>query len=167
MIAMKDLTPDEGTTVGMAGRGIVYWVVGEQTGGAFALIEATLGPRRLGAPPHLHHREDEVICLLEGELMVQIGERVICARPGSVIFKPRGVFHTVWNPTMATARFLEFISPAGLEEYFMDLAGFLPEEAPPDGLMMMELAEGYEVESDMSRLPEILRHYQVESPALY
>jgi quercetin dioxygenase-like cupin family protein len=167
MNSVKDLSPDEGTTVEMAGRGIIYRIVGEQTGGAFALIEATLGPRRLGAPPHMHHREDEVTCVLDGELMVQVGERVICARPGSVVFKPRGVFHTVWNSTMGTARFLEFISPAGFEEYFSELARFLPVEGPPDVPMMIELARRYEVEFDMTRLPEILKHYEVEAPGLY
>jgi quercetin dioxygenase-like cupin family protein len=151
----------ERESVRVAGRGITYKVVGEETGGAFALLECTLEPGLLGAPPHMHHREDEVTCVLEGELMVQVGERVIYATPGCTIFKPRGVFHAFWNAGSTTARFLEFISPAGFEEYFQGLAAFLPADAPPDEAGMLEHCRQYEVEFRLDRLPEILERYEV------
>jgi mannose-6-phosphate isomerase-like protein (cupin superfamily) len=42
---------------------------GEQTGGAFTLLEAVV-PLGGGPPPHIHHLEDEVFVILEGELLV-------------------------------------------------------------------------------------------------
>jgi mannose-6-phosphate isomerase-like protein (cupin superfamily) len=147
--------------VQVAGQEITYKVVGEETGGAFALLECTLGPGLLGAPPHMHHREDEVTCVLEGELMIQVGERVIYATPGCTIFKPRGVFHAFWNAGSTTARFLEFISPAGFEEYFHGLASLQPAEGPPDIPGILEHARQYDVEFRMDRLPEILQTYEV------
>jgi mannose-6-phosphate isomerase-like protein (cupin superfamily) len=56
-----------------AGEGRSVWVVGdrytvkaagEDTGGAFALVEALVPPGG-GPPPHIHHREDEAFYVLE------------------------------------------------------------------------------------------------------
>ena len=43
------------------------------------------------------------------------------ARAGCVVFKPRGVFHAFWNPGVTTARYLDFITPAGFEECLQEL----------------------------------------------
>jgi len=151
----------DGTILQMAGREITYKVVGEETGGAFALLECTLAPGLVGAPPHMHHREDQVTCVLEGELMVQVGERVIYATAGCTIFKPRGVLHAFWNAGRTTARFLEFISPAGFEDYFHELALLMPVNGPSDVPGIVEHAHQYDVEFKMDRLPEILQKYDV------
>jgi mannose-6-phosphate isomerase-like protein (cupin superfamily) len=149
----------------VAGHGIAYKVIGEETGGAFALLECTLEPRRLGAPPHMHHREDEVTCVLEGELMIQVGERVVSATPGCTVFKPRGVFHAFWNAGSTPARFLEFISPAGFEEYFAGLTDLLPADGPPNVPGILDHARQYDVEFRMDRLPEILQQYDLATEA--
>jgi quercetin dioxygenase-like cupin family protein len=39
--------------------------------------------------------------VLEGEIQVQIGERLITAGEGTLITKPRGVPHAFWNATDA------------------------------------------------------------------
>jgi hypothetical protein len=109
----------------------------------------------------MHHREDEVTCVLEGELMIQVGERVVSATPGCTVFKPRGVLHAFWNAGSTPARFLEFISPAGFEEYFTGLADLHPADGPPDGPGILEHARQYDVEFRMDRLPEILQQYDV------
>ena len=43
-----------------------------------------------GPPPHIHHRVDEVYCLLEGELEVLNGDRTFMANAGSVFYIPKG-----------------------------------------------------------------------------
>jgi mannose-6-phosphate isomerase-like protein (cupin superfamily) len=163
MDQVKDLLPEEGTVVEMAGQTIRCRVIGEQTGGAMAVLEATLGPGLLCAPPHMHRREDEVLVVLEGEITVQVGERVIEATPGQFVFKPRGVRHAFWNPGTTTARYLEFISPAGFEEYFKELAPLFPADGPPDVPQAVELAWKYEVDFDLSRVPEILEQHGVKA----
>lgn len=149
--------------VEMAGQKIQCRIIGEQTGGAMAVLEATLGPGLLCAPPHMHRREDEVLVLLEGELMVQVGERVVRATPGEFVFKPRGVRHAFWNPGTTTARYLEFITPAGFEEYFRELAPLFPPDGPPDVPGAVELAWKYEVDFELSRVPEILKQHGVKA----
>jgi quercetin dioxygenase-like cupin family protein len=104
---------------------------GEETQGNFALVEHPIGPRALAAPMHTHRHEDEYTYVLEGEIGVQIGEEVRVARPGDLVFKPRGMPHAFWNAGDAPARALEIISPAGFERYFAELAPLFPRQPRP------------------------------------
>ena len=85
------VAPGEGKLVWLQGLGVRFLVDGEQTGGRFALVEHPLQPRALGAPLHTHESEDEISYVVEGEVGVQVGERVQVAGPGAVVFKPRGI----------------------------------------------------------------------------
>jgi uncharacterized cupin superfamily protein len=63
--------------------------------------------------------------VLEGRFGVQLGDEVLEAGPGDLVFKPRGVPHAFWNAGDEPARLLELISPAGFENYFRELAPLL------------------------------------------
>lgn len=65
-------------------------VAGEQSGGLFSLIKM-LYPAGRVVPRHIHHREDELFYLMEGELEMRVGERTIQAKAGTTIFAPRGI----------------------------------------------------------------------------
>jgi mannose-6-phosphate isomerase-like protein (cupin superfamily) len=69
------------------------------------------GPRRLIAPPHVHHKDDEAWYVLEGTLRVQVGEKEVEARAGSGVLAPRGTAHTYWNPNAEPARYLLIMTP--------------------------------------------------------
>jgi len=47
------LPPQEGKSVWLAGLGVDFKISGEQTGGAFSVVEHPIEPGRL-VPPHLH-----------------------------------------------------------------------------------------------------------------
>src|SRR5215468_11157195 len=47
---------------------MTFLATGEDTHGQFALIEA-VGRRGSDAPTHIHHREDEIFYILEGEVL--------------------------------------------------------------------------------------------------
>ncbi len=64
------------------------------------------GERRLIAPPHVHHHDDEAWYVLEGTLYVQRGENEVEARAGSGVLVPRGTPHTYWNPGPGPTRYL-------------------------------------------------------------
>jgi mannose-6-phosphate isomerase-like protein (cupin superfamily) len=68
------------------------------------------GPPRCIAPPHVHHRDDEAWCGLEGVLRVQVGHDVVEAAAGSSVFVPRGTPHTYWNPGPGPTRYLLVMS---------------------------------------------------------
>ena len=96
-------------------------VWGAETGGNFSLVEHPIPPRTLVAPLHLHEREDEYSYVLEGRMGAQLGDDVVYAEPGDLVFKPRNQWHTFWNAGDTTCRLLEIISPAGFEHFFNEL----------------------------------------------
>ena len=162
------LSPDEGETVWLRKLGIRFMIGGEETQGNFALVEHPIGPRALAAPMHTHEREDEYTYVLEGEIGVQIGEEVLVARPGDLVFKPRGVPHAFWNAADEPARALEIISPAGFERYFAELAPLFPpaNQNPLDEEAVGAVRDKYGLEMDMSSIPVLAERHglSVEAP---
>ena len=80
-----------------------------------------MSPRALAAPLHRHTREDEYSYVLEGRMGALLGDDVLEAGPGDLVFKPRGEWHTFWNAGDEPCRILEIISPAGFERFFAEL----------------------------------------------
>jgi mannose-6-phosphate isomerase-like protein (cupin superfamily) len=116
------IEPHEGRTVWLGGQGVTFRLFGEDTGGAFSIVEHPMEPGTL-VPPHMHTHEDEFSFVLEGAFGVRIGDRIAHATPGSYVFKPRGIPHTFWNPGPDPARLIEIISPPGFERFFEEVAG--------------------------------------------
>lgn len=116
----------------LGGIGARFVMSGEPADGRFSLIEHPIVPRGLAAPMHLHTREDEYSFILEGSWGFQLGDEVVHAEPGDLVYKPRDVWHTFWNASDQPARLLEIISPAGFEHFFEELAEAL--EADPDDI---------------------------------
>jgi quercetin dioxygenase-like cupin family protein len=150
------LAPGEGKLVWLQGLGVRFLVDGEQTGGRFALVEHPLRPRALGAPLHTHENEDEISYVMEGEVGVQVGERVQVAGPGAVIVKPRGIPHAFWNAGEAPARLLELITPAGFERYFEAAAEFFAAGGPPDPERAAALFAQYRLRMDLGSIPALI-----------
>jgi mannose-6-phosphate isomerase-like protein (cupin superfamily) len=69
------------------------------------------GHRRLVAPLHVHHGDDESWYVLEGTLAFQLGDREIEAAAGTSVFVPRGLAHTWWNPRTESVRYLLITTP--------------------------------------------------------
>ena len=70
-----------------------------------------------------------------------LGDDVVEAGPGDLVFKPRNQWHTFWNAGDEPCRILEIISPAGFEQFFQelsDLGGVLA--ADPDAVAAAQRA---------------------------
>ncbi|HET7599940.1 MAG TPA: cupin domain-containing protein [Gemmatimonadales bacterium] len=119
--------PRAGKFVDLRSVGVRFMVWGEESGGGFSLVEHPIPPRTLVAPLHLHEREDEYSYVLEGRMGAQLGDDVVFAGPGDLVFKPRNQWHTFWNAGDATCRILEIISPAGFEHFFDELGEHMAE----------------------------------------
>lgn len=94
-------------------------LTGAETGGRFALWEATL-PR--GAAPPLHtHPQAETFYVLEGKVVAWVEtERREC-EPGAAVFVAGGTPHA-FRVDSDTARLLFLSTPAGIEDFVLDLA---------------------------------------------
>ena len=154
----KIVGPGDGGFVDLGGLGIRFMVEGEETGGQFALVEHPLEPRALGAPMHRHTNEDEYSYVIEGRMGAQLGEEVVFAEPGDLVFKPRGQWHTFWNASDEPARLLELISPPGFENYFREM-GELVADGPPDPEKRAAIAAKYELEVDPDSVPGLVEEH--------
>ena len=113
--------PRDGKFVDLRSVGVRFMIWGAESGGGFSLVEHPIPPRTLVAPLHLHEREDEYSYVLEGRMGAQLGDDVVFAEPGDLVFKPRNQWHTFWNAGDTPCRILEIISPAGFEHFFNEL----------------------------------------------
>ena len=93
----------------------------EESGGEYYVFEITLPPGE-GIPPHIHTLENEVICVLEGELdLVFDGERHSIG-VGAVKHFPIGIMHGFFNVSDKQARALVYVSPGtSFEKFFLGL----------------------------------------------
>jgi quercetin dioxygenase-like cupin family protein len=129
--------------------GALTWIkaTGEQTGGAFGLLEQVLPPGR-GSPWHLHHNEDESFYVIEGEVLFIIGDEQqrIVAGPGTYVFGPREISHGFRVEGSFPARMLVEATPAGFENFVLALSepapgsGFPPARPPDMEKLMAEAA---------------------------
>ncbi|WHZ25813.1 MAG: hypothetical protein OJF51_000608 [Nitrospira sp.] len=115
------LGPGQGRTIHVPQHPITYKARKEETRGAYALLEVIVAGE--GPPQHIHHAEEEAFYILEGELNVQVGQRIVKGTAGSFILVPRGTVHTYWKVGSAPAKLLVIISPPGFEQYFIDVVG--------------------------------------------
>jgi mannose-6-phosphate isomerase-like protein (cupin superfamily) len=133
---------------------------GAATGGGFSLVEHPMPPRALAAPLHRHTHEDEYSYVLEGRMGALLGDEVLEAGPGDLVFKPRNQWHTFWNAGDEPARILEIISPAGFEQYFAELVEVGGSRAA-EGRDLGALAQHYGLEVQRDSIPGLLERFGV------
>ncbi|TPG20093.1 cupin domain-containing protein [Sphingomonas koreensis] len=105
-----------------------YKVVTSDTKGDLFVIEQA--NRRRGGPPlHVHKGEDELFYVLEGEYLVQVGDKRFSLKTGDCILGPRGVPHAWAFSGSDVGRLLLSYAPAGKMEAFFNAweqLGFTP-----------------------------------------
>ncbi len=111
---------NEGLTIAVVGDLYRFLATGEETGGKYAMWEATVFPGG-GPPPHIHSREEESFFVLEGEITFQLGDERIVAPAGTFANMPIGSLHSFKNNTDRPARMIISIAPAGLEKMFIEV----------------------------------------------
>lgn len=153
------LGPEEGEVVNLLALGVRFMIEGQATEGKFSLVEHPLPPRALGAPLHTHRNEDEYSYVLEGRIGIQLGDEVVEAGPGDLVFKPRGVAHAFWNAGDEPARLLEMISPAGFENYFREMAPLLA-ATDRDQSAIGDVAR-YELDIDFDTIPTLAEEHDL------
>jgi mannose-6-phosphate isomerase-like protein (cupin superfamily) len=152
----KVLGPRAGNTGFLGSIGVRFMIDSHESGGGFSLVEHPMSARALGAPLHRHGREDEYSYVVEGRVGALLGDHVVEAGPGDLIFKPRGQWHTFWNAGDTECRIHELISPAGFEHYFEAVA-----EA---GGRSPEVAARYGFEVDFDRIDALCAEHGLRFP---
>lgn len=149
------------TTTGNIGPvGARFIMNGEPSAGRFSLVEHPIVPRGMAAPLHMHSREDEYSFILEGEWGFWQDGNVAFAGPGDLVYKPRDVWHTFWNAADRPGRLLEIISPAGFDQFFVELAA-LVSSPPADMAAVAALNATYGMHVDPEGTARIAAEYRL------
>lgn len=95
-------------------------ISGKDTNGQLAVFEY-FGKEKIGPVLHIHHDQDEIFSIIEGEYLFQVGNERFKVKAGDTVFAPRGVPHT-WIQLSEHGKQVYMVQPAGqLEEFFIEL----------------------------------------------
>jgi mannose-6-phosphate isomerase-like protein (cupin superfamily) len=159
----KVVGPKDGKAGFLGSIGVRFMVDGDESGGGFSLVEHPMSPRALAAPVHRHSREDEYSFVIEGRMGALLGDEVLEAGPGDLVFKPRNQWHTFWNAGDEPCRILEIISPAGFERFFEELSdrGGATALAPEE---LGELGARFGLEFQPDSIPSVVERFGLVFP---
>lgn len=117
--------PGEGRTLPRpdTGGAVTIKLSRAATGGAVSMWESrrSEGDTR-GPGPHCHPAFDEVFYVLEGGYVFSVDGQRFSAEAGTVLFVPRGAFHTFASNGTTPGRLLSVAVPGGIEDFFEEMA---------------------------------------------
>jgi len=137
------LRPGEGRKIDLGTFEMSVKAKQAETGGAFALLEAT-EPPGFGPPLHVHHDAAEAFYILAGEYVMFLDGREISCPAGSFVFVPIGTPHT-FKVGDVSSRKLNLFTPAAMIGYFDELAA-ATKAGDVDPALLTQIALKYSVE---------------------
>jgi mannose-6-phosphate isomerase-like protein (cupin superfamily) len=137
------LLPGEGRPIDLSGFRMTVKATGDETVGAFTLLEAD-EPPDFGPPMHIHHDCAEAFYVLDGEYIIFLGDREQSCPAGSFIYIPAGTPHG-FRVGKVASRKLNFYIPAAMVGYFDDLSAALA-RGEADADVLTDIAVKYSVE---------------------
>ena len=135
------LQPGRGRTIDLGGFAMTVKAAGEETGGAFSLLESA-EPPGFGPPLHIHHDAAEAFYVVEGEYIIFLPSGEVRCPAGSFIFVPAGVEHG-FRVGEAPSRKLNIYVPAAMIGYFDEMVAAV---GPLDDARLARLAAKYSME---------------------
>jgi uncharacterized RmlC-like cupin family protein len=138
------LGADQAEGVSLRGTRVLFLAGADDAEGASALEMRTIAGFDTGA--HRHSRIEEYFYVLSGEIQAQAGDRCLVGGPGTFVFVPKGVPHSIANRSTEAAAFLLFTTPPGHERYFRDLADVLAVDGPPDPELIAQVRARHDTE---------------------
>jgi len=138
------LRPGEGRSIDLGNFEMYLKATAEETGGAFALLEAA-EPPNFGPPLHVHTNAAEAFYVLQGEYRIFLSEQEYVCQAGSFIFIPAGIRHG-FRVGAVPSRKLNLYTPAAMVGYFDELSAAIKGgEADADRLDQIARRHGMQV----------------------
>jgi mannose-6-phosphate isomerase-like protein (cupin superfamily) len=107
-------------------------VSGEETDGRYSVLEI-LSPEGDMPPLHVHHEEDEVFHVIDGQVTLFLPETEVPLAAGESFRAPQGIPHT-YRVESSTARWLVVCAPARFDAFVRAVSEpAAAEELPPHG----------------------------------
>lgn len=115
------VAPLDGPSVSVVGDTYRIIIGGEQTNGAYALIDMLIPPKG-GPGPHSHATIQEAFYILDGEIKVITKEKTYTVSKDSFVNIPfNGPIHKFTNRTDKTAHIPCLTTPSGMEKMFEEI----------------------------------------------
>jgi quercetin dioxygenase-like cupin family protein len=111
--------PDGLPHIGLVGDTYTITVPGDATGGHYCVIDMHIPPGG-GPPPHRHDFEETFI-LLEGEMEATFRGQKSIVHAGETLHIPANAPHQFHNSSAAPVRMVCICSPAGQENFFLEV----------------------------------------------
>jgi quercetin dioxygenase-like cupin family protein len=138
------ITPDAGRNFTAFGSTARFKLEGTHTAGRLCLGLAETPPGG-GPPAHVHHTDDELFIVVEGQLEVWSDAGWMAAPAGSVVYLPRGSRHTFRNAGATPSRHWVLTTPSGFDEFYRSAAEIFAGGAPDfQKLGALAAKHGYE-----------------------
>lgn len=154
------IPPDRREVTAVPGFTATVKLAASETGG-ISIVEHRFDPGVL-VPPHRHTREDEISCVISGEIGFRSDGREVSLGAGGYIVKPRGELHSMWNAGSEPARMIEIVTPAGFEKYFIELAqATAAAGGRPDPSVIAPIAERFGLSFDFTEVPDIVARHRL------
>ena len=109
--------------------GDAYWWLGSltinkvgaaATQGRLSIVDHRV-PAGYAPPLHIHHGQDEIFFILDGQFSILCGEQSWQAGPGSLVFLPRDVPHGFTVSGDGAGRTVIITAPGGFDEVIREL----------------------------------------------
>ncbi len=126
----------------------VVKVTGEETGGAYSIVEYTAKPGH-ARYLHIHRNMEESFLVVSGEGTLQVDQEIVTARAGEYVLVRRGVPHNVFNRSDADAVWLEIYTPLCFDLCLEDLAQVA---AAHGGTIPLDVRAGIIARHDIERV---------------
>lgn len=114
----------EGETHPVMGDPMRFIMTAAHSNSAYALSEQTVRPDN-GAPPHIHHNEEEAFYILEGTFSVTINDEATRLNAGDFMHVPRGAVRSFTNVGRTDGRILILHVPGSASAFYVAM-GKLP-----------------------------------------
>lgn len=141
---------DEGDRLNMFGALTLIKATGDETGGAYGLIEQRSNAG-MASPLHVHHAEDELWIVVGGRLSVHVDGDTFDVGPGDVAFGPRGKPHAFRVEEDGSRYYI--VRNAGGESFF---------SAVGDPATDLSLPDPNPTEEQLERLDSVMETYELE-----
>ncbi|MFN8622826.1 MAG: cupin domain-containing protein [Chloroflexota bacterium] len=134
--------------------GLPSWerLTGTQSGGSMGIVEQEIFAG-FQSPYHVHHREDELWYVLDGDVRFVSGSTSIVVPKGGIAFLPRDIAHGFEVMGRTPARMLCVTTPAGFEGFIAANSEPQPPQAGPDMARLLSTAQQFGLEI-LGALPE-------------
>jgi quercetin dioxygenase-like cupin family protein len=111
------------------GNRMWFRLTAKETNNALSVIDVQMTPGS-EPPRHVHQWEDETIIIHEGTATFFVGNDIINAKKGDVVFMPRMVPHH-FVITSATAHCTLIATPGGIEAFFSAISSPFDQQFVP------------------------------------